>query len=54
MPDTGEDREIKQRVNAKEAVRVTQTRSLLQKTRKDEAIARPHGKRAKTRKSGTR
>src|SRR5271157_641028 len=36
MPDTGEDREIKQRVNAKEAVRVSQSKKLLQKSKKDE------------------
>ena len=54
MPDTGEDREIKQRVNAKEAVRVAQTRTLLQKTGKDDAIAQPHGKHVKARKPGAR
>jgi hypothetical protein len=44
MPDTGEDREIKQRVNAKEAVRVAQTRKLLLKTKKNDAIGQPHAK----------
>ena len=38
MPDTGEDREIKQRVNAKEAVGVSQTKKLLQKSKRDNAI----------------
>ena len=38
MPDTGEDREIKQRVNAKEAVRVSQSKKLMQKSKKDSAI----------------
>jgi hypothetical protein len=54
MPDTGEDREIKQRVNAKEAVRVAQSKNLLQKTKKDNAIGRPRGKNAKARKPGAR
>ena len=37
MPDTGEDREIQRRVNAKEAVRASQSKKLLQKSKKDEA-----------------
>ena len=40
MPDTGEDREIEQRVNAKEAVRVAESKRLSQKTKKDNAIGR--------------
>ena len=52
MADTGEDREIKQRVNAKEAVRVAQSKNLLRKTKKDNAIGRPHGKYAKETKPG--
>jgi hypothetical protein len=44
MPDTGEDREIKQRVNAKEALRVVQSKKLLLKTKKDASIGRPVAK----------
>ncbi len=44
MPDTGEDREIKQRVNAKEALRVAQSKKLLLKTKKDSSIGRPPAK----------
>ncbi len=33
MPDTGEDREIRQRVNAKEAEIVSETTKLLQKSK---------------------
>jgi hypothetical protein len=50
MPDTGEDREIKQRVNAKEAVRVAQTKKLLVKTKKDNSIGRPPAKYTKVTK----
>jgi len=38
MPDTGEDRELKQRVNAKEAERVSQSKKLFQKSKNDKAI----------------
>lgn len=44
MPDTGEDREIKQRINAKEAERVSQSKKLLQKSKKDKAISQPRVK----------
>jgi hypothetical protein len=33
MPDTGEDREIRQRVNAKEAEVVSESKKLLEKVR---------------------
>jgi hypothetical protein len=41
MPDTGEDREIKQRVNAKEALRVAQSKKLLLKTKRDNSDRSP-------------
>ncbi|MFZ1136832.1 MAG: hypothetical protein WAN69_17920 [Candidatus Korobacteraceae bacterium] len=50
MPDTGEDREIKQRVNAKEALRVAQSKKLLVKTKKDNSTARPFAKSEKVAK----
>ena len=33
MPDTGEDREIRQRVNAKEAEVISESKKLLEKVR---------------------
>ncbi|MGA9567678.1 MAG: hypothetical protein WBS19_19285 [Candidatus Korobacteraceae bacterium] len=50
MPDTGEDREIKQRVNAKEAMRVAQSKKLLVKTKKDDSTARPFARHEKVTK----
>jgi hypothetical protein len=47
MPHTGEDREIQRRVNAKEAVRVSQSQKLLQKSRKDEATGQRRAKNEK-------
>src|ERR1019366_2514389 len=49
MPDTGEDREIQRRVNAKEAVRVSQSQKLLQRTRQLDNAA-PRMKRGRTRR----
>jgi len=43
VPDTEEDREIQRRVNAKEAVRVSQAKKLLQKSKKDEASGQRRG-----------
>ena len=54
MADTGEDREIQRRVNAKEAVRVSQTKKLLQKSKKDEATGQHRGKKGKEAKPGDR
>ena len=50
MPDTGEDREIKHRVQAKEAVRVVESKKLLLKTKKGNSIARPLAKYEKVTK----
>jgi hypothetical protein len=33
MPDTGEDREIKPRINAKEAEKVSESKTLLQRSK---------------------
>jgi hypothetical protein len=54
MPDTGEDREIQRRVNAKEAGRVSQTKKLLQKSKKDEASGQRGGKNEKRKSAGDR
>ncbi len=54
MPDTGEDREIKQRVNAKEAMRVAQSKKLLVKTKKDDSTARPFARHKKVTKPRVR
>jgi hypothetical protein len=54
MPDTGEDREIQRRVNAKEVVRVSQSKKLLQKSKKDEATAQRRAKNEKRKKPGDR
>jgi hypothetical protein len=52
MPDTGEDREIRQRVNAKEAEVISESKKLLEKVRssKDRTTAGLRG--AKKKKEG--
>ena len=50
MPDTGEDREIQRRVNAKEAVSVSQSKKLLQK--KDQATGQRRAKNEKRKDPG--
>jgi hypothetical protein len=52
MPDTGVDREIQRRVNAKEAVRVSQSEKLMQK--KDEATGQRRAKNEKRKDPGDR
>jgi len=56
MPDTGEDREIKQRVNAKEAELVSESKKLIAKTKstKDRANAGRHGAKKKRTEPGGR
>ena len=54
MADTGEDREIQRRVNAKEAVRVSQSKKLFQKSKKDEATGQRRGKNEKRKSAGDR
>jgi hypothetical protein len=54
MPDTGEDREIPRRVNAKEAVRASQSKKLLKKSKKDEASGQRRGKNEKKNNPGDR
>jgi hypothetical protein len=56
MPDTGEAREIKQRVNAKEAEVVSESKKLLEKVRstKESAPAGPRGAKKKGPAAGVR
>ncbi len=54
MPDTGEDREIQRRINAKEAVRSSQSKKLLQKTKMDEATGQRRAKNNKRKNPGDR
>ena len=54
MPDTGEDREIPRRVNAKEAIRSSQSKKLLQKSKKDEATGPRPAEREKRKNPGNR
>jgi hypothetical protein len=54
MPDTGEDREIQRRVNAKEAVRVSQSKKLLQKSKKDEGTGQRPTQNQKRKNPGDR
>jgi hypothetical protein len=51
MPDTGEVREIKQRVNAKEAEVVSESKKLLEKVRSTKERA-PAGSRGTRKKKG--
>jgi hypothetical protein len=56
MPDTGEAREIKQRVNAKEAEVVSESKQLLEKVRstKQRATTGPRGAKKKGPAAGVR
>jgi len=56
MPDTGEAREIKRRVNAKEAEVVSESKKLLEKVRSTErgAPAGPRGAKKKGQAAGLR
>jgi hypothetical protein len=54
VPDTGEDREIKRRVNAKEAVRVSQAKKLIEKSKKDDATGQRRAKNEKRKNPGDR
>ena len=49
MPDTGENREIRRRVNAKEVEVVSESKKLLEKVKstKDNTIAGPRGAKKK-------
>lgn len=52
MPDTGEPREIKQRINAKEAEIVSQSKILLQRSKRTKrSPERRDSKKKATRKS---
>ena len=54
MPDTGEDREIQRRVNAKEAVRASQSKKLLQQSKNDEATGLRRARHEKKKNPGDR
>jgi len=53
MPDTGEDREIKQRVNANEAEVIRESKKLMQKAKAD-LNTRKKGARSGRRRSKAR